>query len=256
MKTYHRILPLALLASGLAAATSLAQAPTDSKAPPTKDDVLGGPSVPPDGAKGNDGFTGEDGRGRRAGGAGARGGMMMPFAEVRMLGAAVKDLADLSPETKTAIETELKTFGDAAKKWETDNAEKLKAMQTKMQEVRKAAQESGSPPDPAALESMRKDREALMATAPQTKPVVDKVMGMLTPEQQKVVREKMRPQRRGPGGPGGPDGAGDGKGGPEGGQGNGPGGPGGRGGRGGQRGGGQGGSGGGNPPADPPMDQP
>lgn len=232
MKTYHRILPLALLASGLAAATSLAQAPTDSKAPPTKDDVLGGPSVPPDGAKGNDGFTGEDGRGRRAGGAGARGGMAMPFAEVRMLGAAVKDLTDLSPETKTAIETELKTFGDAAKKWEEANAEKLKAIQTKTQEVRKAAQESGGSPDPAKLEEIRKEREALLATAPRTKPVVEKVMGMLSPEQIKAVREKMRPAGRGPGGPDGQR-------------------P-GRGGRGGQ--GGKGGNGG-NPTGDQPMNE-
>jgi hypothetical protein len=237
MTRIHRILPLAFLATGLLAAPTFAQSP-DAPAAPPKDGVLGGPAVPPDGGKGNDGFVGE-GRGRRADGpAGGRAGLM-PFAEVRALGAAVKTLTDLTPETKTAIETELKTFGDAAKKWEEANADKMKAMQAKMQEIRKASQESGSPPDPAKFEEIRKEREALMATAPQTKPVVDKVMGMLSPDQQKAVREKMRPAGRGPRG-----GAGGGEGSPESG---GPDGPRpGRGGKGGK---------GGNPTGDKPMDE-
>lgn len=204
MNRIHRILPLALIASGMLAAPGLAQAP--KAPPPPKDDTLGGPSVPPDGTKGNDGFVNGEGRGRRPDGPGGPRGGMMPFAEVRALGAAVKGLTDLSPETKTAIETELKTFGDAAKKWEEANADKLKALQTKMQEARKAAQDSGAMPDPAAIDALRKEREALMETAPKTKPVVDKVMGMLTPDQQKAVREKMRPPARGPGGPGGAEG--------------------------------------------------
>lgn len=238
MKRITSILPLALLASATLVAPAFAQSPDAPK--PPKDDVLGGPSVPQDGTKGNGGFVDGEGRGRRPGGQGAARNAMMPFAEVRALGAAVKTLTDLTPETKTAIETELKTFGDAAKKWEEANAEKLKAIQTKTQEARKAAQESGGSPDPAKLEEIRKEREALLATAPKTKPVVEKVMGMLSPEQQKAVREKMRPAGRGPGGPGG---AGDG---------GGPGGPDGpRPGRGGK--GGKGGSG--NPTGDQPMNE-
>jgi hypothetical protein len=248
MKRITSILPLALLASATLVAPSFAQSPDAPK--PPKDDVLGGPSVPQDGTKGNGGFVDGEGRARRPGGQGGARNANMPFAEVRALGAAVKTLTDLTPETKTTIETELKTFGDAAKKWEEANAEKLKAIQAKTQEARKAAQESGGSPDPAKMEEIRKEREALLATAPQTKPVVDKVMGMLSPEQQKLVREKMRPAGRGPGGPGGPGGpagAGDGAG---------PGGPDGqrpgRGGRGGQ--GGKGGNGG-NPTGDKPMNE-
>lgn len=203
MRRLNRILTLALLASATAATPLFAQAPDAPKAPP-KDDPLGGPAVPPDGTKGNGEFVDREGRGRRAA---AGRGALGPFAEVRALGAAVGTLTDLAPETKTAIETELKTFGDAAKKWEEANAEKLKALQAKMQEVRKAAQDGGGMPDPAAAESLRKDREALFATAPQGKPVVEKVMGMLSPEQQKAVREKMRPAGRGPGGRGGAEGS-------------------------------------------------
>lgn len=234
MNRFSRMFPLALLASATLVASGFAQAP-DAPKPPPQDDVLGGPTVPPDGVEGNGGFA-DEGRGRRPGGAQAARAAVMPFAEVRALGAAVKSLSDLAPETKTAIETELKTFGDEAKKWEEANSEKLKAIQAKMQEVRKAAQESGSAPDPATMEAIRKDREALLATAPKTKPVMDKVMGMLSPEQQKAVREKMRPEarggRRGPGGPeGGPGGQRPGRGGP--------GGP----------------KGGGNPTGDQPMDE-
>lgn len=238
MKRLNRILPLAFLASATLVAPTFAQAPGAPK--PPKDDVLGGPAVPPDGTKGNDGFVDGEGRGRRPGGPRAA---MMPFAEVRALGGAVKTLTDLSPETKTTIETELKTFGDAAKKWEEANAEKIKAIQTRMQEARKAAQDSGSPPDAATMESIRKDREALMATAPQSKPVIDKVMGMLSPDQQKAVREKMR-AGRGPGGPEGQGGAG-GPAGPAGKDGQRPG----RGGKGGK------GGNGGNPTGDKPMDE-
>jgi hypothetical protein len=235
MTRFSRMFPCVFLAAATLAGSAFAQTP-DAPKPPPKDDVLGGPAVPPEGAEGDDGFLGK-GNGRRAGGPAGPRGAMMPFAEVRALGAAVNTLTDLAPETKTAIETELKTFGDEAKKWEAANADKLKAIQAKMQEVRKTAQESGSPPDAATLEAIRKDREALMATAPKPKPVVDKVLGMLSADQQKAVREKMRPAGRGPRG-GGPEG-GPGAGGPDGQR------P-GRGGKGGKP---------GNPTGDQPMDE-
>jgi len=198
--------------AGLWVSLPLAADPPAAPPPPAKDGVLDGPKVPPEGVTGDRPFGGGEGRGQRPGQRGAGGMLPGMGGEIRALNAALADLKDLSPDTKSAIDREIKTFTDAMRSWETAHGDKLKALQSKGEAMRRSAQESGMPPDRDAMDALRKEREALMETAPKPKATLDKVLGMLTPEQATSVRERMRAAGRGARGPRDGTGAGPGSG--------------------------------------------
>ena len=208
-------------------------------APPTQPGqggFLSGPSVPADAGKGDGSFGAGDGK------RGARGDRFVMVAQEAGVfrEAMASVLPSLSEDQRTQIEKLGTDFLAEVQTWRTANADKIKAIQDKMGEMRsggkqgrpaKGAQpgdappkgqsgqpgqpgQSGQRPDPA----MREEMEKLKSTMPKFEPVREKIMALLTPEQQTEVKETFtklrgkrgaegqgRPGKDGKNGKGGPD---------------------------------------------------
>ena len=188
---------------------------------------LSGPTVPPGAAQGDGSFGSGDGK--RPGGGGDR--LMFVMQEIRMFREAMQSVVpDLTPEQSATIEKLGGDFQAEAMAWRTANADAIKALEDKMKAARGSgkgprpnkgapadapngdgAKGGGAKPDqpmpdagaPARGQPSREvmeEAQKLKSTMPKFEPVREKIMAVLTPDQQATVKEavgKMRKQGEG-----------------------------------------------------------
>jgi Spy/CpxP family protein refolding chaperone len=152
---------------------------------------------------------GREGMGRRAGGAQ---GMMVQH---RMFNEALKTVeGSYTADQKQKIDAARTAFDAKAKEFQP----KMEELMKKMMEAR----QSGNA-DPKAIETLKEEMANLRESAPKPEEFQATVMGVLTADQQTMVKAKMEAMKKeaaekggagkgrgqgGPGGPGGPDGPG------------------------------------------------
>jgi len=196
--------------------------PPDPGAPPSNGQggFLSGPAVPAGAAQGNGVFGSGDGK------RGKLGDGVMAFAnEMRTFSEAMKSvLPSLPQEQRAEIEKLSADFLSELQAWRTANADKIREFREKMDGMRlggKGGQagkggNAGSPPpangDPASKDQARqRPDQALMeefaklkSTMPSFEAVREKIMKILSPEQQAEVKQMVGKLRK----QGGPDGKG------------------------------------------------
>lgn len=206
--------------------------PPGPGAPPSNGQggFLSCPAVPAGAAQGDGVFGSGDGK---RGNAGDR--FMAGVQEVRIFREAMASvLPSLSQEQRTEIEKLAADFMIEAQRWRTANADKIREFQEKMGGTRPGGKggqpgkggDAGSPPpakgDPANKDqarqrpdkAMMEEMAKLKSTMPKFEPVREKIMAILSPEQQAEVkqafgklRDKQGPDGKGRAGKGGKGGA-------------------------------------------------
>ena len=189
---------------------------------------LSGPTVPPGAAQGDGSFGSGDGK--RPGGGGGGDRLMFVMQEIRMFREAMQSVVpDLTPEQSATIEKLGGDFQAEAMAWRTANADAIKALEEKMKAARGSgkgarqgkgapadapnrdgAKDGGAKPDqpmpgaggpgaPARGQPSREvmeEAQKLKSTMPKFEPVREKIMAVLTPEQQATLKESMGKMRK------------------------------------------------------------
>lgn len=199
---------------------------------------LSGPSVPPGAAQGGGSFGSGDGKRQGGkGGSGGPGGFMTAMQDARMFREALGSvMADLTDDQRTQVETLASGFQTEVQEWRTKNADQIKQLEEAFRAMRggegkgarpgkdgqgkggqgKSPNDGGAKPEGAKPEGgaggeqrrpdpkMMEQMQALKATMPKFEPVREKIMAVLSADQQAAVKgalEKMRKKggERGPG---------------------------------------------------------
>ena len=200
---------------------------------------LSGPAVPPGAAQGGGSFGAPGGK--RQGGREGPGGFMAPIQEARHFREALGTvMPDLTEDQRTQVETLSGDFQAEVQEWRTKNADQIKKIEEASRSMRggkgkgaragkdgKGSKEGGAPADGGAKPDgakpdgakpggdaganpkrpdpkMMEQAKALKATMPKFEPVREKIMAVLSADQQTAVKgelEKLRKKggERGPG---------------------------------------------------------